>query len=387
LLKFSWVLVGACALAVAVGSSDPGHAQTDPAATAMVDHGFANVVVVREAGRAVVAFENARYRDPRRAVREASALLAPHIGADESLVLVPSVRSIPLVAIRFPAGAAAASAASFDLSDLPAGLARQPRAGSSLGRLDVVIHPWFEAVFGDYDNPIASRTGIAPELRVALRRGLAVSAQALVTLQDDVPTRETRVRPGLITVNQTVRLPGSVFVSATAGTFNPNRYGADLEARHVTADGRFTAGAQLGLTGATWYSRDTWVRSRMDAPTALADVGWRVARHDLLLRATAGIFLADQRGVRLDVVRRFGEVELGGFVLQSPQGANGGILLSVPLLPGTYARPGPVRIRPAEAFRWEYRYRGLVPSGRRYRTGNGLHEFVHTWSGIERTFP
>jgi hypothetical protein len=343
-------------------------------------HGFANVAAVADGGCLLVTYENARYRDERRALRQAATLLAPMLDADGQLVLVPMHRAIPLVTARFPGGpdASAASPAdsqgaatpeiSLDVSRLPAALRRAPRASSSFGRVDVVVHPWFQAIFGDYANPVASRTGIAPELRTTLRRGLTVSAQALVTLQDDVPTGESRVRPGLVTINQMVRLPGNVFISATAGTFNPDRYGADVEARAWFAGGRLSAGAQLGLTGAAVYDRDGWYRTPMRDETALVDVAWRVMPYDLLLRATAGAFLADERGVRLDVSRRFGELEIGWFVLASEEGENGGLVLRIPLLPRDYGRPAPLRLRTAETYRWQYRYHGFVPGGWRYDT-------------------
>lgn len=289
---------------------------------------------------------------------------------------MPTSRGFPLVAARYAVSEDTPREVSLDVSGVPAALLAAPRASSHFGRIDVVVHPWFEAVFGDYDNPVASRTGIAPEVRVAIRRGLSLSAQALVTLQDDLPTGESPIRPALVTLNQTMRLPRNVFVSATAGTFTSNRYGADVEARAYLANGRWSVGAELGLTGAVSYDREGWYRTPMDERTALADVAWRSAAYDLTVRATAGAFLEDERGVRLDVARQFGEMEIGWFAVASEEGANGGVTLRIPLLPSRHARPGPVRLRTADAFRWQYRYRGLVPGGRRYMTGSEIEELV-----------
>lgn len=348
----------------------------DRVTLALVRRGFANVAAVVDGPRVFVAFENTRFRDERRALREAAGLVLPELGEGRELVLVPTNRAVPLVAVRYAGdGPPAPAGVSLDVSTLPPALRSAPRAGSSFGRIDVVVHPWFEAVFGDYGNPVASRTGVAPEIRVALGPGLGLSAQALVTLQDDLSTGESRVRPAVVALNRTVRLPRDVFVSATAGTFNPDRYGVDVEARAYLRNGRWSVGAQTGLTGAASYAADGWGFAPMRDPTALADLAWRSARHDLLLRATAGVFLGDERGVRLDVVRQFGELEVGWFVVRSPEGANGGAALRIPLLPARYAAPGPVRVRPAEAFRWQYRYQGFVPSARRYQTGHSLEDF------------
>jgi hypothetical protein len=351
----------------------------------LVAQGFANVAAVARGGCLLVTYENARYRDDRRALREAAELLTPRLRQGDRLVLLPTTRGVPLVSAHFAAPANDSGEARgdepsaadvpeilLDVSRAAEALSGVPRESTSFRRVDVVVHPWFQAVFGDFDNPVASRTGVAPELRMDLRRGLSVSAQALITLQDDLPTGESRVRPGWITVNQLVRLPHDVFVSATAGTFNPDRYGADVEARAFLANGRLSVGAELGLTGGASYAREGWYRTPMRDRTALVDVLCWVAPYDLLLQATAGAFLDDQRGVRLDVSRRFGELEIGWFLLTSEEGENGGLVLRIPLLPRRYGRPAPIRLRTAETYRWQYRYRGFVPGGWRYQTGSIL---------------
>jgi hypothetical protein len=350
----------------------------------LVARGFANVATVVEGSDVFVTFENTRFRDLRRALREVASDVHPLLDGGE-LVLVPSVDGVPLGTARYPAAPTPDASsvddlpggprASLSLSGLPRALLSAPRASSSFGRVDVVVHPWFEASFGDYEEPVRSRTGVAPEVRIALRRGLRLSAQMLFTLQDDLPTGESRIRPGLVTLSQTVRLPRNVFVHAAAGAFTPNRYGADVHARAYTSSGRWFAGGELGQTGLTSFARDGWQRSPMDSRTALVEAGWRDLRHGLTIHATAGAFLGDQQGIRLDVVRQFGEVDFGGFVTTSEQGKNGGALLRIPLGVGKHPRPGAIRLRAADAFRWEYRYYGGVPgggsSGR--RSGGGMY--------------
>lgn len=395
--------VASPAAAQANGSTEPQSASSlemsgallgtfaDGAVTRMlVTRGYANVAAVVDGGRVFVTFENTRYRDLRRALHEVAAELLPIIGADGELVLVPSVDGVPLGSATYAAalGFAAmrdegwtdadvpAPRTSLSLAGIPAALHAVPPSSRSYGRVDVVVHPWFEASFGDFDEPIRSRTGVAPEARIALRPGLRLSAQVLFTLQDDLPTGESRIRPGLVTLSQTLRLPRNVFVHATAGVFTPNRYGADVQARAYTPSGRWFAGAELGQTGQTSFARDGWRRSGMDDRTALVEAGWRDLRHGLRVTATAGAFLRDQRGVRLEVVRQFGEVDLGGFAMTSEQGTNGGAVLRIPLGVSRHPKPRALRLRAADAFRWEYRYYGFVPGGRRFRTGQFLDEEI-----------
>lgn len=348
----------------------------------LVDDGFANVAVLIDDRRVAVSYENARYRDPRLALRRVAELLRPALTDGEELVLVPTIAAVPILSARFVNKQAPGGhldfmpwAVSLDLSDVPPELLRTTRSSSSFGRIDVVLHPWFEASFGDFSNPVASRTGVAPEIRVALRPGLTVSAQALFTIQDDLPTGESRVRPGLVAVSQTMRLPRNVFVSASAGTFTPNHYGMDVEAAVYSANSRWSVGTEVGLTGATWFGSGDWSLSPLRERTALVTIAGRMPRYGVTVRGTAGVFLGAERGARLDVSRRFGEFELGWFGAAVEEGANGGFTLRIPLPQRRYAMPAPVRIRAAEWFRWQYRYHSSL-AGRPYNKGSAADDVI-----------
>lgn len=358
----------------------------------LVADGFANVATMVEGQRVFVTFENTRYRDLRRGLGEVAARLLPAL-EDGELVLVPTVDGVPLGTARYAASvgdivraesdtvdaAVPEPRTSLNLAGVPDGLLSAPPAGSSFGRVDVVMHPWFEANFSNV-NPVAARTGIAPEARLTLRRGLTVSAQVLFTLYDDVPTGESRVRPGLLTVKQRFRPRDGVFVAAVAGAFNPNRYGIDVEARAYSASGRLSAGMEVALTGAVSYGAQDWYYAPMDDATVLADVAWRLLSHGLTVRATGGWFTPAEPTLRLDVTRQFGATEIGFFAVQGEQEANFGFRLVVPL-PGTrYPAPGRYRVRMAERFSWEYRYHGRSVAGRQFRTGVAIDDELRQWT-------
>ncbi|MCA1791480.1 MAG: hypothetical protein LC667_17025, partial [Thioalkalivibrio sp.] len=328
----------------------------------------------------------------RRGLSEAAALLLAGMGAGAELVLVPSVDGVPLGTARYPAVSGSAfdgggdvddalgraPRMSLSLSDVSGDLLRAPRVSTSYGRVDVVVHPWFEASFGNV-NPVASRTGVAPEARVAFHRGLTLSAQALITLQDDIPTGESRVRPGLLTVTQRLRLGDAVLLSATVGAFNPNRYGIDVEGRAYSPDGRFSAGAELAFTGIAVYGARDWYYTPMDEPTALADVAWRQIERGLTLRLTGGLFTTGEAALRLDVGRQFGSTEIGFFAVQGETETNFGFRLVIPLPGARYGALGRARLRLAESYAWEYRYHARSVAGRAFRTGSTIDDDVRWW--------
>jgi len=341
---------------------------------------FMDVAAVQEGSRVSIRFQNTRYRDRRRALDVAAALAQAELGAEHELVLVPTQAGIPLLtAIYAPAVPAENGRRPlYRISMRTAGFPPEPTTRSPHGRLDVVIHPWFEGKFSNTD-PVASRTGIAPELRMSLRTGLTVSAQALFTLHDDIPTGESRVRPGLLTLNQRLRLWDVIWVSATAGTFNPDRYGIDVEARVYSPGGGLSAGAEVALTGAASYGARDWYFASMKDPMALADVAWRELAHGLTVRMTGGWFAPAQPALRLDVSRQWGTTEVGFFAVQGETEANFGFRLIVPLVGAHYGRLTRFRARSAETFPWEYRYHTRSVGGRMFRMGNTIDDEVRQW--------
>lgn len=362
----------------------------DPLVTARVTarlaaDGFMDVAAVAQGSRVAVRFQNTRYRDRRRALDAAAALALAELPEGGELVLVATDGGIPLLSAVYPPVAARADGGgatipriSLRTAGVPAELFSAAGTGPAHGRVDVIVHPWFQATFGSAD-PVASRTGIAPQARVTLRRGLTLSAQALVTLQDDVPTGESRVRPGWITLNQRLRLGDAVLISATAGSFNPDRYGIDVEARAYSPGGRFSAGVEAALTGAAVYGSRDWYYTPVEDRLALADVAWRERARGLTVRMTGGWLTPAAPSLRLDVARQWGTTEVGFFAVRGEGESNFGFRLVVPLPVARYGRLGRVRVRPAETFPWEYRYHARSAGGRAFRTGNAIDDEVRQW--------
>ena len=373
-------------LGVALGENGLADRLTDD----LIEAGFENVSVILEESRAIVTYENRIYRDEIRAIKEVMALLAPQVEGIERITLIPQNRKILLVAITIPAteyptfvDEGASDEALADVIDVSLdvdGIWRKsqtiPKTNSSFHKFDVVVHPQFNAQFGNYDDSVESQINLMPELRTTLWKGMSLSAQLILPLQNDLGGNGDELRPGRLTINQTLRLPHQTFASATMGYFTRNRYGADLEIKKYFANGRWSLGANLGYTGFAEYQKRVWYYSNLGVLTTLFSAEYRVSRFDLSLRATYEKFLYGDRGWRLDILRQFGEVDIGFFTLKTEKGSDGGFNFSIPIFPPKYLPTRRIRISPAQAFPWEYRYRGLPRGGRRYNTGNRIDAFL-----------
>lgn len=378
--RISRQAVETAACAERVSADDPDDSIVDEAIARLAADGFRDLAAIQEGRCLIIQLENIRYREEKRAVREAAEIVLPLLGAEQELILIPTTRLIPIAMIRFAScdperdGGVSTGLATFDMTHLAPRLRNVPRTHSSVGQLTLLIHPWIEARFGTYEEIAKTRVGVAPEVRIPIASGLVFSAQALVTLQDELYPDEARIRPVKVTLNQIGRFSRNVVVSGTVGAFRGDRYGAAAEARAFGSHGRYSAGVELGLTGPSAYGR-RWRFGTPESPLALTDLAARVGSLGLVVRATAGVFMDGDAGVRLDAVREFGEFEIGWYALKTEAGSNGGFTIRIPLVPSTRAELGGVVVSSANAFEWEYRYRALERVGRRYDTGARLREF------------
>jgi hypothetical protein len=356
----------------------------------LVNSGFENVAVLLEDRQLIVTYENRIYRDEIRAAQEVLTILLPALKEGVTVTLIPQNRRIPLAAISFPADQELALAkgeassprffsqavVALEVEPFWSKVRALPKANSSSGRFDLIVHPQFSAQFGKRTDPVESQTNLAPEINVSLWPGMALSAQGIIPLQNDLEKEGDYWRPGLITLNQTVRLPQTIFAGFTAGYFTRNRYGTDLAAKKYFMNGRVAIGANIGYTGFASYYKGTWRYSTINALAALVHADYRQVPFDLTLRATYGQFLQQDKGWRFDMQRQFREVDIGFYVFKTEFGTNGGFNFSVPIFPAKYPRAGTIRARTAAYFPWEYRYWGLNDNGVIYNHGNSLNQFL-----------
>jgi hypothetical protein len=242
---------------------------------------------------------------------------------------------------------------------------------------DLVVIPQIRTQFGNFDNPVQSNINLIPELNIQFTKGLSFKGQLIVPLQNDFFFDEEgkEVRPGNITLNQFVRLEDDFYFNASAGFFDKNRAGANLEIRKNIAEGKFAIGTNIGYT--TGYSYTGYWTDYLDYEnylTAILELEYRYFPFDLTATLQAGSFLYNSLGARFDIVRQFGEVNIGFYAMVASGDVNGGFKFAIPLPPGKYTKLKYARIRPSENFKWEYRAKGFPRSGTMCNTGHRLDE-------------
>lgn len=248
---------------------------------------------------------------------------------------------------------------------------------SSFYKVDLAVIPTWSAKFGNFDNPVESNINLIPELNSTLAKGLTFKGQIIIPVQNDfffVAERET-IRPGNITLNQFVGLIDNFYLNVTGGFFDKNRAGLNFDVKKAFIEGRFEVGANIGFTG--YYSFtgiQTEFYDKQKYLTVLLNTQYRYNPYDLLIRLEIGNYLYNVPAVQFEVLRQFGEVEIGFFAFATKDDYDGGFRFSIPIPPGKYTKLNWFRVRPSKAFSWRYRAKGFPQNGVTYNTGYSLTE-------------
>ena len=354
--------------------------------------GYENVRVAHRGDTLYIGCENRVWRWEPRAAAEIFKLVMPAAGSAMVVSLTLLRTGIPVTTLivtrkdyddlcagRLPEGAFAHSAAALLPDRLyRAGIGRRQPVNPSFSKFDVVVYPQLRMQFGNFDHPLELQFNIAPAVRVSFWEGMSLTGQVIFPVYNNLTTdpEGNTIRPGLLVLSQSFRLPGTLFATLAGGYFTRNRYGLNGELRKFLFNGKIALGAAIGYTSQMQFIEGRFIFKPEEAVTWFCDAAWRWARFDLTIRAGYGRFIGLDEGWRVDVSRQFGEVTIGFFAMETGGQVNGGFNFIVPLPPRRYGTKNQVRIRPASYVPWEYRAKGLNSYGRSFSTGNGTDEML-----------
>lgn len=354
-----------------------------------VNESFENVEVFESGDTLNVFYENRRYRfEPRALAIVLHTVYEKYENKNATVQVVLLRNKIPIIKLAVALGNYElyltgkitggefynSISASLDVSNIKT----QPKASnSSLFKTDMAIIPNWSAKFGNFDNPVESNINLIPELNSTLAKGLTFKAQLIIPIQNDfffVAERET-IRPGNVTLNQFINLSDNFYINVTGGTFDKNRAGLNIDVKKAFKEGQFEVGANIGFTG--YYSFtgiETEYYDKQKYLTALFNAQYRYRPYDLLVRIEAGNYLYNVPAFQFEVLRQFGEVQIGFFAIATKDDYDGGFRFVIPLPPGKYTKLNWFRVRPSRSFSWKYRAKGFPQNGVTYNTGYSITE-------------
>lgn len=233
---------------------------------------------------------------------------------------------------------------------------------SSAWKMDIVVYPDLFLENNTFDELYTYAINLNPALEMALWKGGQLTAQVILPVATNLTGEMSRVRPGIITLSQYIRLKHNVFGKVTIGNFINNRYGAQIEMEYRTNNGRMEVGALIGSTGFSAITRkDGWYIGTKQRINAAVTASLYEPSTNLQFELRASRYVYGDYGLRGDCTRHFGEYAIGVYGLYTSGKINGGFHFAIPLPGKKWSRKSFVRIKPADYFAWAY---GMVAHGK-----------------------
>lgn len=270
----------------------------------------------------------------------------------------------------------------YDLGSSARKALKAKRNNSSLFKVDIVVYPEFM-----FQNFKLSRMydivlNVSPAIEVSLWRGSKVTAQVIFPIVNDYGPRYRQIRPGFVTLEQTVRLPYRTFLTGTVGFFSAFRWGGALAAKHVLKDDRFWFDAKVAYTGKGYF--EDWAFYHGTKWTLTGQVGanfyWQ--KYNTQFNVRGERFLAEDYGMVAEVTRHFRYAAIGFYGMKTfgkdnaaNNGFNGGFFFRMAMPPfKKYKRRGYIPRVMGGDFGIRYNAGNELFYGKRFRTNPGDNE-------------
>lgn len=323
--------------------------------------GFENIQVKEEEDSLKIFFEHREFRSPYHSMRYANLLLAGT--ENKHIIWIPLHHNTPV-------GRYTADSYKFNtLSKDDRLFYREHNSFQEDYRFHFRIHPDFSARFGYYSDPFQIKFNMILDSRIYLAPGLSLQTGIAIPIQNNLDAQNTKPRLAPSMLHYFVQPSNNHFLALSLGSFYYDRYGIDLQYRYNDLDSPWSFGLESGLTGFYWMTSGSFYSEDVNNLHAIADVEYRLPFENLNLKLSAGKFLFEDLGARVDLIKQFGTVDLGLHVSATDAGVTGGFQFAFSLWPGTIVRTRKVELRTTEEFRWEYSYNNEEPVARRYRLG------------------
>ena len=239
--------------------------------------GMENIRCVQTPGMTTVSFENNVYRSSCTGVGKAiDACLGSKTKGDLQLVVLENL--IPKLCINLPDTLTEAYR-NGEISliqvyrqmgitaDTDPAMKVLKNAGReeapSAWKVDLVVYPDLFLENNTFDELYTYAINLNPAVEMALWKGGKMTAQVILPVATNLSGEMNRIRPGIIALSQEVRFRHNIFGKMTVGNFTNNRYGAQLEIKYRTDNGRWELGGTAGSTGFSAVTReDGWYMGR-----------------------------------------------------------------------------------------------------------------------------
>ena len=246
-------------------------------------------------------------------------------------------------------------------------------------RVEIEIKPEIGLGLGGFPDPVIHRFLLIPTANIYLWKGAKIQLETILPISSEFQLPEEHfIRPGILALNQTLRLPSQIWLQGSIGYFSKNRYGGRLSAGKFFWNGAMALTGHIGYTGYAAYpikfglekAVKGWEYADIDYLDYNVGINYWFKQWNTQLRLEYGRELLGKNQLKFTCLQRFNEVDIGFFALKTQRGNNYGMQLSLPIFPKKYWKPKRVSIRPAN--RLNYTYQATQATVESYNTGSDI---------------
>lgn len=337
------------------------------------ESGFENVLLYPSVEAEQLIFENRIYRNPGFSLIQAQQLKA----SEETL------QYFPLHHNNLVAG----YSENFQLLEIDRGLYafyKETNKPFKNYRWQFRIQPRLATRFGFYTDPFQTKFNIIVDTRIYFARGLSLQTGLSIPVNNNYDNQGMKLRAAPTILHYFNQPWNDHFIAASVGSFYNDRYGLDLEYRYANLKSNWSFGLGAGLTGFYWLNGFEKYSTPMNDLYLVADTEWRTGIQNTSLKLSAGQFLYEDKGVRLDLIKQFAQAEIGLYASRTDIGTTGGFQFAFSLFPGSILCGKKLELRTTEEYRYEYTYNNEQPVAASYRLGmprlsNVLRNYHQDW--------
>ena len=335
---------------------------------ALVEMGFENVGWMEDGEERVYVLQNTAYRLQGVGIGKAVDVIQEMgLPEDKPCRIIVLDNNVPQISLYYhPIKGDTVSVAerrdwnvSYDLNGSWQKVRKVKKKNRSLFKVDVVVYPELKLRNLIITQVYEVLFNLSPAVEVSLWPGMKFIGQVVFPIYNEYGSAYEQIRQGYITLSQSVRLPYNIFLTATLGTFNNDRWGGQLDAKYYFRDERFSLEGSVGYTGRSRFRNWRWKVSPLKRMTWSLGAGFYWPRYNTQFSLNVEQYLLGEKGVQFQMVRNFRYASIGFYGMKvqhaGNKGYNGGFRFQIALPPYKYKRRGYIpRVLPSEYWGMSY---------------------------------
>lgn len=355
----------------AIDSTDHYNTKINKAITefqqCLISKGFENVKIkLGSDNQILIEYENRRYRYEMTALGLVLKYADLYLSWFDTFIIVPKNRNIPIVYISVNVDDYRNFSAQFISENefahrliithiLPATIKKlfyeSEQLNNSDLKFDLMLSPGFKVQFSRPEDPAQLQFSLMPSIQTKLANGLQLQSQFILPFYNEFQSNETKPRLGATFLNQFVRLPGNQFISFSIGQFDLGYRGIAGAYYKILGNCPLSLSTQFDYTtfSSSW-DKDYKLHYSVEAK-------YRFTSVDFAINAGWGHFLFNDETWRVEIIRSFGELDLGFMGTWNHEiGFLTGLILNIPFPVSRQLIPREIRVVTPRQIPWNYRY-------------------------------